>query len=195
MWIINEKAPRRKPPHPPPHMRVTHPQQRWNTHGEQQSWFKILPPDGAQEESILANNIQHNNKKENAWKKKNYSSTSQKNAPTHIHANSVIYDKIQHHTNQAAKRWNLAQHKLQKETANDRKQIYEANHLYLMIAFISEKVQENYHLQISFLVKTTSHLKKAGKVPFFAARWCSLCKFRMQSKSKQPEKTMRNTTV
>jgi hypothetical protein len=47
---------------PPPTMRVIHPQQRWNTHEKQQSWFQISPPDGAQEESILANNIQRSNK-------------------------------------------------------------------------------------------------------------------------------------
>jgi hypothetical protein len=62
-----------------------------------------LPPDGAQEESILANNIQRSNKEEECTKKKNYSSTSQKNTPTHIHAKSVRNVKIQHHINQAAK--------------------------------------------------------------------------------------------
>ncbi len=36
---------------------------RKNTHGEQQPWFKILPPDGAQEENISAINIQHSEKK------------------------------------------------------------------------------------------------------------------------------------
>ncbi len=64
---MNEKykSPQEEPPPTPlPKMRVTHPQQRWNTHGEQQSWFKILPPDGAQEESILAINIQHSSKRE-----------------------------------------------------------------------------------------------------------------------------------
>jgi hypothetical protein len=121
-------------------MRVTHPQQRWNTHGEQQSWFTILPSDGAQEENILANNVQHSSKKGKCRKRMNYSSTSQKNTPTHIHAESVTNDKIQHHINEAAKRWNFAQHKLQKEKANDRKQLYEANHLYSMIAFITEEI-------------------------------------------------------
>ena len=36
----------------------------------------------------------------------------------------------------------LQQHELQKEKANDRKQHYEANHLYLMIAIITENVRE-----------------------------------------------------
>ncbi len=152
-------TPRKKPPPPPPPtMRVIHPQQRWNTHGKQQSWFQILPPDGAREDSILANNIQRSNKKENTWKKEHYSSTSQENTPTHIHAKTVINVKIQHHTEQAAKRWNFAQHELQKEKANDRKQLYEANHLYLMIAIITKNVQETYHLKTSLIVRTTSHL-------------------------------------
>ncbi len=76
------------PPPLPPKKRVTHPQQRWNTHGEQQPWFKILPTDGAQEESILAINIQHSNIKGKYRKRINRSSTSQANTPTHIHANS-----------------------------------------------------------------------------------------------------------
>jgi hypothetical protein len=69
---------------------------------------------------------------------KNYSSTSQKNTPTHIHAKSVRNVKIQHHINQA-KTWNSAQYKLQQEKANDRKQLYEANHLYLMNSNYYEK--------------------------------------------------------
>jgi hypothetical protein len=121
-------------------MRVTHPQQRWNTHGKQQPWFKILPPDGAQEMSILANNIQHSNKEGKCRKRVNYSSTPRKNTPTHIHAESVTNVKIQHHINQAAERWNFAQHKLQKEKANDKKQLYDANHLYLMTAIITEEI-------------------------------------------------------
>ncbi len=56
------------------------------------------------------------------------------------------------------KRWNFAQHELQKEKANDRKQLYEANHLYLMIAIITKNVQETYHLKTSLIVKTTSNL-------------------------------------
>jgi hypothetical protein len=125
-----------------------------------------LLPDGAQGENILANNIQHINEQENARKKRKYSSTSQKNTPTHVHAKSVRNVKIQHHINQAAKRWTFAQHKLQKEKANDRKQLYEANHLYLMIAINTEKVQENHHLKTSFIVKTTSHLKMQKKFHF-----------------------------
>jgi hypothetical protein len=37
---------------------------------KQQSWFQILPPDGAQEESILANYIQCSNKEEERTRKK-----------------------------------------------------------------------------------------------------------------------------
>ena len=87
MWIKNENPPGKASP-PTPSMRVTHPQQRWNTHGEQQPWFKILPPDGAQEKNILAINIQHSNKKEKYKKRINHPSTSKTNTPTHIHANS-----------------------------------------------------------------------------------------------------------
>ena len=62
----------------------------------------------------------------------NYSSTSQTNTPTHIHEKPVIKIKIHSHINQAEKGRNFAQHELQKEKANDRKQLYEANHLYSM---------------------------------------------------------------
>ncbi len=35
---------------------------------------------------------------------------------------------------------------------NDRKQLYEAIHLYMMkLALVNEKIQENYHLKISFI--------------------------------------------
>jgi hypothetical protein len=78
---------------------------------------------------------------------KSYSPTSQTNTPTHIHEKSVIYIKIQNHINQATKRLNFAQHELQKEKGNDRKQLYEASHLYLMIAIDTENVQENHHLK------------------------------------------------
>jgi hypothetical protein len=37
----------------------------------------------------------------------------------------------------------LQQHELQQERPNDRKQLYEANHLYLMIANKTNNVQEN----------------------------------------------------
>jgi hypothetical protein len=51
--------------------------------------------------------------------------------------------------------------------------LYEANHLYMMkLALIKTNLQENttsrYHPSI---VKTTSHIKSAEKVPNFAARW------------------------
>ena len=70
---------------------------------------------------------------------KSYSPTSQTNTPTHIHEKTVIKIKIQSHINQAAKGRNFAQHELQKEKANDRKQLYEANHLHLMIEIDKEK--------------------------------------------------------
>jgi hypothetical protein len=39
------------------------------------------------------------------------------------------------------------------------KQLYEANHLYLMIAIITENVRKkNHHLKTSLIIKTTSHL-------------------------------------
>jgi hypothetical protein len=125
-----------------------------------------LPPDGAQEKSILANNIQHRNKKGKCRKRINYSFTSQNNTPTHIHAKSVINIKIQRHINRAARTWNFAQHELQKEKPNDRKQLYEANHLYLMIAIITENIQENRHLKTSLIAKTTSHINMQKKFHF-----------------------------
>jgi len=97
---------------------------------------------------------------------KSYSPTSQTNTPTHIHETSVINIKIQNHINQAAKRRNFAQHELQKEKANDRKQLYEASHLYLMIAIDTENVQENHHLKTSLIAKTTSHINVQRKFQF-----------------------------
>ena len=87
-----------------------------------------------------------------------YSPTSQTNTPTHIHERSVIKIKIQSHINQAAKGRNFTQHELQKEKANDRKQLYEASHLYLMIAMDTENVQNNHHLKTSLIARTTSHI-------------------------------------
>jgi hypothetical protein len=81
----NRRSPQEKPPHPPSQdASHTHPQQRWNTHGEQQSWFKILPPDGTQEESILANNIPHINKKGKIQKKDKPLIYVPKKTPQHI---------------------------------------------------------------------------------------------------------------
>jgi hypothetical protein len=97
---------------------------------------------------------------------KSYSPTSQTNTPTHIHEKSVIKIKIQSHINQAAKGRNFAQHELQKEKANDRKQLYEASHLYLMIAINTENVQENRHLKTSLKAKTTSHINIQRKFQF-----------------------------
>ncbi len=60
----------------------------------------------------------------------------------------------------------LQQRALQQERPNDRKQLYEANHLYLMIAIITKNVQEIYHLKTSLKVKTTSHLNMQRKFHF-----------------------------
>ncbi len=127
----HKKTPRESPP-PPPKMRVIHPQQRWNIQRKQQSWFQILPLDGAQEEGILANNIQRSNK-ENMHEKRKTTRLRPRKTPQHISTQNQLETlKIRHHINQAAKRWNFAQYKLQQEKANDRKQLYEANHLNLM---------------------------------------------------------------
>ena len=60
----------------------------------------------------------------------------------------------------------LHQHELQKEKANDRKQLYEAEHLYLMIALDTGNVQENHHLKHSLIAKTTSHINVQRKLQF-----------------------------
>ena len=145
------------PPHPPT-MRVIHPQQRWNTHGEQQSWFQILPPDGAQEENILAINIQHSNKKGKYRKRINRSSTSHPNTPTHIHAKSfkTHYKFIAIYEIQQKR--NFISMSCSRKDRMTGKQLYEASHIYLMIAIIRENIQENHHLKTSLIVKTTSHL-------------------------------------
>jgi hypothetical protein len=46
------------------------------------------------------------------------------------------------------------------------KQLYEAYHLYLMIAIITENIQENRHLKISLIAKTTSHINMQRKFQF-----------------------------
>jgi hypothetical protein len=79
---------------------------------------------------------------------KSYSPTSQTNTPTHIHEKSVIKIKIQNRINQAAIRRNFAQHELQKEKANDRKQLYEASHLYLMTAKTSLIAKTTFHINM-----------------------------------------------
>jgi hypothetical protein len=71
------------------------------------------------------------------------------------------------------------------------KKLYEANHLCMMkLALIKAKSTKNHHPKKtttpkyhSFIVKTTSHIKNAEKVPNFAARWCSIRKYLIQSKA------------
>ncbi len=46
------------------------------------------------------------------------------------------------------------------------KQLYEANHLYLMIAINTENVQEDYHLKTSLIAKTTSRINMQTKFQF-----------------------------
>jgi hypothetical protein len=64
--------------------------------------------------------------------------------------------------------------------------LYEANHPCMMnLALIKAKTTRKtttsrYHPSI---VKTTSHIKNAEKVPNFAARWCSIRKHLIQSKA------------
>ncbi len=71
------------------------------------------------------------------------------------------------------------------------KKLYEADHLCMMkLALIKKKstrktTTSRYH---SFIVKTTSHIRNAEKVPNFAARWCSIRKYLIQSKASNQEK-------
>ncbi len=103
------------------------------------SKFQISPLDGTQYESILANNIQHSNKEERYTKDNTTRLRPRKNTPTQIHTNSVKSVKIQHQFKQTSKTWNFAQHELQQEKPNDRKQLYEAIHLCTMkLALIKE---------------------------------------------------------
>ncbi len=46
------------------------------------------------------------------------------------------------------------------------KQLYEASHLYLMIAMDTENVQNNHHLKTSLVAKTTSHINMQSKFQF-----------------------------
>jgi hypothetical protein len=66
-----------------------------------------LPPDGAQEEGILANNIQRSNKKEECTKEKTTRLRPRK-TPQHISTQNQLKNvKIQRHINQAAKHMKL----------------------------------------------------------------------------------------
>ncbi len=134
LFDVNKKCkiPQGNLPPLPPKKRVTHPQQRWNTHGEQQPWFRILPPDGAQEESILAINIQHSNKKGKYRERINRSSTSHTNTPTHNHANSfkTHYKFIAIYGIQQKR--NFISMSCSRKERMTGKQLYEANHLYTM---------------------------------------------------------------
>jgi hypothetical protein len=91
-----------------------------------------LPPDGAQEKSILAINIQHSNKKEKYREKINRSSTFQTNTPTHIHANSfkTRYKFIAIYRIQQKE--NFISMSCSRKDRMTGKQLYEANHLYSM---------------------------------------------------------------
>jgi hypothetical protein len=126
---------------------------------------------------------------------KSYSPTSQTNTPTHIHEKSVINTKIQNHINQAAKRRNFAQHELQKEIANDRKQLYEASHLYLMIAIDTENVQENHHPKTSIIAKTTSHINIQRNFQFSTLDGAHYANSSSNPDQKQLGKITRNTTA
>jgi hypothetical protein len=46
------------------------------------------------------------------------------------------------------------------------KQLYEANHLYLMIAIDTENIQENHHLKTSPIAKTTFHINMQRRFQF-----------------------------
>jgi hypothetical protein len=59
----------------------------------------------------------------------------------------------------------------------------------MKLALINEKIQENYHFKYhSSIVKTTSHVENAEKVPNFAARWCLIRKYLIQSTASNHEK-------
>jgi len=64
--------------------------------------MKIAPPlDGAQYESILANNIQRSNKEERYAEENTTRLCLRKNTPTHIYEKSVKNAKTQHQHNKA----------------------------------------------------------------------------------------------
>jgi hypothetical protein len=73
---------------------------------------------------------------------------------------------------------------------NDRKQLYEAIHLYMMKSALANKQYKKtttlrYH---SSLVKTTPHIKTRREVPNSAARWRSIRKHLIQSKASNRRK-------
>jgi hypothetical protein len=63
--------------------------------------FQIPPLDGAQYESILADNIQRSNEEKRYAEENTTRPRLRKNTSTHIHAKSVKNAKTQHQHNQA----------------------------------------------------------------------------------------------
>ncbi len=61
---------------------------------------------------------------------------------------------------------NSAQHELRKEKADDRKQLYEASHLNLMIAIIQKTYKKTTTKKTSPKAKTTSHINMQRKFQF-----------------------------
>ena len=117
------------------------------------SKFQISPLDGAQYESILANNIQRSNKEERYTKENTTRLRPRKKTPQHK-STQLQSTTLTFSTNlkQTAKTENFAQHELQQEQPNDGKILYEAIHLYMMkLALVNEKIQENYHFEISLI--------------------------------------------
>ena len=104
------------------------------------SKFQISPLDGAQYENILANSIQRSNKEERYTKENTTRLRPRKNTPTQIHATSVNNINIQHQFKSNSKNRKLRPAWAAAAKPNDRKQLYEAIHLYMMkLALINEK--------------------------------------------------------
>jgi hypothetical protein len=78
---------------------------------------------------------------------------------------------------------------LQQEKPNDRKKLYEANHLYVMkLALIETNLQGKHHIKISPIhSKDDLSIKNAEEVSNFAARWRAICKYFINPENKQPE--------
>jgi hypothetical protein len=117
------KSPGKSPLPPlPPHEDVNHPPPAEMKYAEEAG--ALVSNSAARwhaRKYILANYIQCISEKEECRKRMNYSSTSQEDTPTHIHAKSPKKTlKIHRYLSNPTKK-KLHQHELQQERPNDRK--------------------------------------------------------------------------
>ncbi len=64
----------------------------------------------------------------------------------------------------------------------------------MKIALTRRTEKKTHYLNYSILMKRTCQIKTVKLVPVFAARWCAICKYFINSEDKQPERWYNTTT-